>query len=259
MPRFAANLTMLFNEWPFLDRFGAAADAGFSAVEVLFPYEASPDVVAGCLRRHALDLVNFNLPPGDWAAGDRGFAAVPGHEAAFRAALETALPYAEATGAGRIHAMAGIVPAGDPAALATFRDNLAFAADRIAPLGLDLLIEPLNPRDVPGYFLASFPQALAVIEGLARPNLKLQFDVYHRQILHGDVAMGLREAGARIGHVQIASVPSRAEPDVEELSFAFVCAELDRLGYAGHVGAEYRPSDGTLKGLSWFAPFARRK
>jgi hydroxypyruvate isomerase len=259
MPRFAANLTMMFNEWPFLDRFAAAADAGFSAVEFLFPYDHAPGAIAERLRANDLTLVNFNLPPGDWAAGERGFAAMPGREAVFEAALETAIPYAVATGVGRLHAMAGIVSSDDTQAAQTYRGNLVRAADRLAPLGVDVLIEPLNGRDVPGYFLASFDQALSIIRSAGRPNLKLQFDLYHRQILHGDVVTGLKEAGSDIGHVQIASVPSRNEPDAEELSFPFVCATLDRLGYRGHVGCEYRPNGATLDGLGWFAPFARSR
>jgi 2-dehydrotetronate isomerase len=259
MPRFAANLTMMFNEWSFLDRFAAAADAGFSAVEFLFPYEHPPEAIAERLRASDLTLANFNLPPGDWAAGERGFAAVPGREAVFEAALETAIPYATATGVGRLHAMAGIVSPEDEQAAATYRGNLVRAADRLAPLGIDLLIEPLNGRDVPGYFLASFDQALAIVRSAGRPNLKLQFDLYHRQILHGDVVTGLAQALSDIGHVQIASVPSRNEPDAEELSFPFICATLDRLGYPGHVGCEYRPKGTTLAGLGWFAPFARSR
>ena len=257
MPRFAANLTLMFNEWPFIERFAAAANAGFAAVEFLFPYEHSPDAIVEQLAANELTLVNFNLPPGDWAAGERGFAAVPGRESVFEAALETAIPYAVATGVGRVHAMAGIISPQNAIAASTYRDNLARAADRLAPLGVDLLIEPLNRRDVPGYFLSSFDQALAIIEEVGRPNLKLQFDIYHRQILNGDVVTGLSEAGPHIGHVQIASVPSRNEPDAEELSFPFICATLDRLGYRGHVGCEYRPKAATLDGLAWFAPFAR--
>jgi hydroxypyruvate isomerase len=258
MPRFAANLTMMFNEWAFLDRFAAAADAGFAAVEFLFPYDHPPEEIASRLRTAELTLVNFNLPPGDWGAGERGLAAMPGREAEFVAALDRALPYAKATGAGRVHAMAGLVSPDDPAAAATYAANLRYAAERLASEGIDLLIEPLNRRDMPGYFLDDFNRARALIERLGLPNLKLQFDIYHRQIQHGDVATGLREARDIIGHVQIASVPSRHEPDREELSLGFLCDELDRLGYAGHIGCEYRPQAGTLAGLAWFAPYAGR-
>jgi 2-dehydrotetronate isomerase len=257
MPRFAANLTMMFTEWPFLDRFAAAAEAGFEAVEFLFPYEHAPEEIAARLERHGLALVNFNLPPGDWAAGERGMAAIAGRETEFRASVEKALVYARATGVGRMHAMAGLVDPADREARAVYARNLRHAAARLAQAGLDLLIEPLNRRDMPGYFLGDFDQAAALIDELGLPNLKLQFDIYHRQILHGDVAAGLRAMFEKIGHIQIASVPSRHEPDAEELNFAFLCDELDRLGYAGHVGCEYRPRADTVAGLSWFVPFAR--
>jgi 2-dehydrotetronate isomerase len=257
MPRFAANLTLMFTEWPFLDRFAAAAEAGFGAVEFLFPYDHAPEEIAARLERHGLVLVNFNLPPGDWAAGERGLAALPGREAEFGATLERALVYARATGVGRLHAMAGLVAPGNPEAERTYARNLRHAAGRLSGSGLDLLIEPLNRRDMPGYFLDDFRRAAALIDELRLPNLKLQFDIYHRQILHGDVVAGMRELIDKIGHVQIASVPSRHEPDSEELNFAFLCEELDRLGYHGHVGCEYRPRADTVAGLAWFVPFAR--
>lgn len=259
MPRFAANLTMMFTEWSFLDRFAAAADAGFTAVEFLFPYEHSPEDVASRLRKGGLDLVNFNLPPGDWTGGERGVAALPGREADFAAFLEQAIPYIDATGVRRVHAMAGLVSPSEPAAQASYAANLRLAAERLAPKGVDLLIEPLNRRDMPGYFLDDFDAARRLIARLGLPNLKLQFDIYHRQILHGDVAAGLREAFDVIGHVQIASVPSRHEPDSEELNLPFLCDELDRIGYSGHVGGEYRPLAGTLEGLGWFAPYAGKR
>jgi hydroxypyruvate isomerase len=204
-------------------------------------------------------LVNFNLPPGDWAGGERGIAALPGREAEFRASVETALSYARATGAERMHVMAGLARPGDAEAEETYRRNLRHAAERFAHQSLDVLIEPLNHRDMPGYFLDDFHRASRLVEELALPNLKVQFDVYHRQILHGDVATGLRQMMHQIGHVQIASVPSRHEPDGEELSFAFLCEELDRLGYAGHIGCEYRPRADTVEGLAWFVPFARSR
>jgi hydroxypyruvate isomerase len=255
MPRFAANLTMMFTEWPFLDRFAAAAEAGFDAVEFLFPYEHAPEEIAARLERHALTLVNFNLPPGDWAAGERGMAALAGREAEFRASVERALVYARATGVGRMHVMAGLVDPGNAEAAQVYRRNLRHAATRLA--GIDVLIEPLNRRDMPGYFLDDFNRAAALIEELGLPNLKLQFDIYHRQILHGDVVTGLRAMSGIIGHVQIASVPSRHEPDSEELSFPFLCDELDRIAYGGHVGCEYRPRADTVAGLAWFVPYAK--
>jgi hydroxypyruvate isomerase len=257
MPRFAANLTMMFTEWPFLDRFAAAAEAGFEAVEFLFPYDHAPEEIAARLERNSLRHVNFNMPPGDWAAGERGLAAHPGREGEVRTGVETALAYARVTAVPRIHLMAGLVPAGDPDAARTYAKNVRHAAGRLRTAGIDLLIEPLNRRDMPGYFLDDFAGAAALIAELGIPNLKLQFDIYHCQILHGDVTRRLRDLMPVIGHIQIASVPSRHEPDSEELNFPFLCEELDRLGFAGHIGCEYRPRADTVAGLSWFVPYAR--
>jgi hydroxypyruvate isomerase len=258
MPRFAANLSTLFGEWSFLDRFDAAADAGFEAVEYLFPYDFAPDVLAARLAKNRLVQALFNLPPGNFADGDRGLAALPDRSGAFEAGVEQALVYAEATGAKSLHMMAGLADPQDPAALKAYRRAVAFAAEALAKLDIDLLIEPINRRDMPGYFLCDYALALRIIDELGLANLKVQFDIYHRQILHGDVTMALRSLLARIGHVQIASVPSRHEPDGEELNYPFLFAELDRLGYAGFVGCEYFPRAGTLEGLGWFAPYARK-
>jgi hydroxypyruvate isomerase len=257
MPRFAANLTMMFTEWPFLDRFAAAADAGFSAVEFLFPYDHPAAAIGARLQAAGLTQALFNLPPGDWAAGEKGLAVHPGRFAELQAAVERAVPYAEATGTRTVHLMAGIADPRDARAGEAYRRALRWTAERLAPLGLTVTIEPLNGRDVPGYFLNDFDAAAALVRELALPNLKLQFDVYHRQILHGDIATGLRALLPITGHIQIASVPSRAEPDTEEIAYPFVFAELDRLGYAGFVGCEYRPRAGTLPGLGWFAPWRR--
>jgi 2-dehydrotetronate isomerase len=257
MPKFAANLTMMFNEWPFLDRFAAAADAGFEAVEYLFPYEFPPDAIASRLERHGLTQALFNLPPGDWAAGEKGLAALPGRFDELRASVENALPYAEAAGVKRLHLMAGLASREDPAAAASYRRAVIYAAERLAEKGLDLLLEPINARNMPGYFLDDFVYAERLIADMKRPNVKLQFDIYHRQILHGDVIMAFRALQPIVGHVQIASVPSRREPDGEELNYPYLFAELDRLGYNGFVGCEYNPRAGTLAGLGWFRPFAR--
>ncbi|MFA5123661.1 2-oxo-tetronate isomerase [Zavarzinia sp.] len=253
MPRFAANLTLMFTEWPFLDRFQAAAEAGFSAVECLFPYDHPAEAIAARLARHGLTLALFNLPPGDWAAGERGLAALPGRRADLRAGVERALAYAGATGAKRLHLMAGIAEKADPAASGAYRDAVAEVAERLAVQGLELMIEPINRRSMPGYFLDDFAFTEALIAELALPNLKLQFDIFHRQILHGDVTEALRRLMPIVGHVQVASVPSRHEPDGEELNHPFLFDELDRLGYAGFVGCEYVPRAGTLAGLSWFS------
>jgi hydroxypyruvate isomerase len=255
MPRFAANLTMMFNEVPFLDRFAAAAAAGFSAVEFLFPYEHPPEAVAAALHDHGLTQALFNLPPGDWAAGDRGMAALPARVTELHQSVETALTYAEATGCTTLHLMAGIADAADPAALAAYRDAVAWTADRLAKAGVTLVLEPINKRDMPGYFLNDFAMAERLINDLALPNLRLQFDIYHHTIMHGDVTMALRRLMPIIGHVQIASVPSRHEPAGEELNYPFLFEELDRLGYQGFVGCEYRPRAGTEAGLGWFAPY----
>lgn len=254
MPIFAANLTMMFNEWSFLDRFDAAADAGFQAVEYLFPYDHPPDAVAARLRRNGLTQALFNMPPGDWAAGERGLAALPERFADVQAGVETALRYAEATGCRRLHLMAGLADPADAAAQASYRRAAIHAADALAERGLDLLLEPINGRDMPGYFLNDFAATERLIADLDRPNVKLQFDLYHRQILHGDCTMALRRLLPITGHIQIASVPSRHEPAGEELNYPFLFEELDRLGYAGFVGCEYRPRAGTLAGLGWFTP-----
>ncbi|NTS32873.1 hydroxypyruvate isomerase family protein [Phyllobacterium sp. BT25] len=257
MPVFAANLTMMFNEWPFLDRFDAAADAGFSAVEYLFPYDAAPEALAERLERNRLQQALFNLPPGDWAAGERGIAALPGRFDELRSGVDRALEYAAATGAKKLHLMAGIADPADPEALSRYGQSVTYTAERLAEKGIDLMLEPINARNMPGYFLNDFNNAVAIIKELELPNLKLQFDIYHRQIMHGDVTVALRELMAIIGHIQIASVPSRHEPEREELNYPWLFDEIDRLGYQGFVGCEYNPRGATLDGLGWFKPYAR--
>ncbi|MFA7413408.1 MAG: 2-oxo-tetronate isomerase [Rhizobium sp.] len=256
MPRFAANLTMMFNETGFLDRFAAAAAAGFKAVEFLFPYEFDADVIRSQLEAAGLTQALFNLPPGDWAAGERGLAALTGREGEFRQSVDTALRYASATGVGRLHVMSGLANRSDAKARDSFRASLALACDKAGEAGLDVLIEPINPRDMPGYFLNDFNFAADLIADMGRPNLKLQFDIYHRQIIHGDVIRGLREMMPIIGHIQIASVPARNEPGTGELDDFRVLRELDALGYAGYVGCEYRPAGDTVAGLGWLKAFA---
>src|SRR5215468_6285641 len=239
MPRFAANLSMMFTEVPFLDRFEAAAKAGFTAVEFLFPYEFPAKDVGERLHGNGLTQALFNLPPGDWAAGEKGFGALPDRFDDLKQSLVTALPYAQATGVKRLHLMAGIASRADRQAVEAFYKSVAWAAEFFAPHGLDVVIEPINPRNVPGYFLNDFGFARDLINELKVPNLKLQFDIYHCQIIHGDVTMRLREMMPITGHVQIASVPSRNEPDGEELNYPFVFAELDRLGYSGCIADDY--------------------
>ncbi len=252
MPKFAANLTMMFTEHPFLDRFAAAADAGFEAVEFLFPYEASPEAVAERVRRSRLVVALFNMPPGDWAVGERGLAALPDRFDELDQGLARALDYAAATGAGRLHLMAGLAPAGDDTARRSYRRAVTHCAERLAERGLDLVLEPINKRDMPGYFLNDFETAASLITEVGLPNLRLQFDIYHRQIMHGDVSVGLTRMMPIIGHVQVASVPDRHEPDGGELDYGHLFAELDRLDYRGFVGCEYRPRNGTVEGLRWF-------
>lgn len=251
LPRFAANLSFLFAERPLFDRFAAARAAGFSAAEMLFPYEHEAEALAERLAESGLELVLFNLHPGDWAAGERGVAALPGRREDFRASVDQALAYAETLDVRRLHALAGLAPADDARAGAAYRDALAFACDRAGPRGIDILIEPINGRDMPGYHLGCFERAAEIIAALGRPNLKLQFDVYHRQILRGDVIRGLEEFMPLIGHVQIASAPGRNEPGTGELDDFAVLAALDRLGYEGFVGCEYRPLGRTEDGFGW--------
>ncbi len=251
MLRFATNLTMMFTEHAFLDRFAAAAAAGFDAVEFLFPYEHPPGLIAEALARHGLTQALFNLPPGDWAAGDRGMAALPERQEEFRASVAVALDYARATGVGRLHVMSGLAEPDDTAARQCYAGSLDYLCDQAGAAGVDVLIEPINRRDMPGYFLCGFDQALDVIATAGHANLKLQYDIYHRQILHGDVLVSLRKLMPVIGHIQIAAVPLRHEPGSGELNDMTILRTLDRLGYSGFVGCEYRPEAGTVAGLGW--------
>ncbi len=247
MFRFAANLSFQFGEAPFLDRFERAAKAGFAGVEYLFPYEHDPKDLRARLKDNGLEQVLFNLPPGDWQAGDRGLAAVPGREAEFRETVDLALRYAEALGVARVHVMSGIADGTE--ALETYLANLEYTAGRLSPAGITTLIEPINQRDMPGYFLSDFGVARAIVEAI--DSVALQFDIYHRQIIHGDVTMGLREAMPVIGHMQIAGVPDRHEPDTGELDMGHVFATIRALGYEGWIGCEYRPKGLTEDGLGW--------
>lgn len=253
MPRFAANLSMMFTEHAFPARFQAAADAGFDAVEFLFPYDHPAQDVAEWCRRAGVEQVLFNLSPGDWEAGDRGLAALPGRKEEFRQSVRTALDYAAILGTMRLHMMAGIANAADPVHQACYREQLSYAADAAAKQGVTIMIEPINGRDMPGYFLDDFERAAELIDSLGHPGVKLQFDIYHRQILHGDVLTGLKSLMPLIGHVQIASVPGRNEPGSGELNDLRILKALDDLGYEGFVGCEYRPRAGTVEGLGWLA------
>ena len=259
MPRFAANLTMMFNEVPFLDRFRAASSAGFQAVEFLFPFEHSPHEIAERLTEYRLHNVLFNMPPGNWSAGERGLTSLPGREAEFAAGVEKSLMYAEALGTPAIHAMAGLIPkGGSPEEYrATYIRNLKYAAEKLAQRNKILLIEPINTRDIPGYFLNRQDQAHAIREEVGADNLKVQMDLYHAQIVEGDLAVKLRRYVAHIGHIQAAGVPERNEPNTGEINYEYIFGLLDELGYPGWIGCEYRPAEGTLAGLSWFKPYLR--
>ena len=253
MPKFAANLSFIFQEVDFLDRFAAAAACGFKGVEYLSPYEYAPEVIAERLRQHGLEQALFNMPPGDWAAGERGIGALVGREDEFRAGVDTALDYARATNCRILHAMAGVLPAGQDRARAEriYIANLQHAADRLGAAGLILVIEPINTRDIPGYFLNTTTQAMAIIEQTGRANLKLQLDLYHVQIMEGDLAHRIRALADHYSHVQIAGNPGRHEPDVGEINYPYLFDLLDELGYAGWVGCEYRPRGETKAGLGW--------
>lgn len=255
MPRFAANLSLMYTELPFLERFGAAAADGFDAVEYLFPYDFDPQAIATRLRAHGLTQALFNLPPGNWDAGERGMACLPGREAEFAAGLERAIVYAEATGCRRLHAMAGLVPdgggAGTAALRTTYLANLRRAAARAGALGITLLIEPINRRDMPGYFLSWQQQAHDIVAEVGSPHLKVQMDFYHCQIMEGDLTRRLEKHFTGVGHIQIAGVPDRHEPDDGEVHYPHLFRRLDALGYRGFVGCEYRPRAGTSAGLGW--------
>ncbi len=258
MPRFAANLTMLFNELPFLERFEAAAKAGFQAVEYLFPYEHEVGLIVDALRRHGLVQVLHNLPAGNWAAGERGIACLPGREEEFRAGVEAAIRYATALGCTRLNCLAGIALSGfDREQIErTLIDNLRFAAARLRASGIRLLIEPVNTRDIPGFFLTGTRQARQIIEACGSDNLRIQYDVYHAQIMEGDLAHTIAANFDLIEHVQIADNPGRHEPGTGEINYRFLFRHLDTLGYAGWVGCEYKPRRRTFEGLDWLAAAA---
>ena len=254
MPNFAANLTMLFNEVPVEERFQAAAEAGFEAVEILFPDALPPEEFARQLQDNGLKLALFNVARGDWDAGERGISALPGREDDFQNALDQALSYARATRPKNVHVMAGIVEGGlsDTAAVETFCANLHAAAEAFAEEGVGVVIEPLNTRAAPGYLMSKQGEAREIIERVGHANIGLQFDIFHAQIMEGDVAMRLREFMPIIGHIQIAGVPERHEPDTGELNYPYLFDLLDELGYTGWVGCEYQPRTTTLDGLGWF-------
>ncbi len=253
MPRYAANLTMLFNEIDFLDRFEAAARAGFSGVEYLFPYAYPAAELRTRLDANGLTQVLHNLPAGDWNAGERGIACHPDRTAEFAAGVGRAIDYAHALGCQQVNCLAGRVPVGvsQHDARDTFVGNLKVAAAMLAAAGVRLLIEPINTRDIPGFFLHHTKQALDIMDEVGSDNLFLQYDVYHMQIMEGDLATTLERTIARIAHIQIADPPARHEPGTGEINYDFLLGHLDRLGYAGWVGLEYKPAGRTEDGLRW--------
>ena len=257
MPRFAANLSMMFNEHGFLDRFAAAAAAGFKAVEFLFPYEHPAAELRRRLDDAGLKQALFNAPPGDWAAGERGLACLPGRQAEFRDSVRRALEYAAVLDCPRVHLMAGLQPAGlDPVtAAAVYAANLAWAAEQSASAAARFVIEPINHRDMPGFHLNTVEQGAAIVEAIGRDRLGLQFDIYHCQITEGDITKRMAALMPVIGHIQIADVPARHEPGTGEIGWDFVFRQIDALGYTGWVGCEYRPAGETVAGLAWRKKF----
>lgn len=255
MPRFVANLSMLFTEVPFLERFARARAAGFTAVEYLFPYDWPAEQLAQQLQEQGLTQVLFNLPPGDWQAGERGIACLPDRVEEFRAGVERGIAYAQALGNRQLNCLAGLKPADldEQAAWETLVANVQYAADRFAEAGLTLCLEAINSRvDMPGFMLDTTGKVMALIEALEADNVRLQYDVYHMQIMEGDVIRTMECLLPWIGHVQFADNPGRHEPGTGEINFSNVFAALDRMGYSGWVSAEYRPSLVTEQTLEWF-------
>jgi 2-dehydrotetronate isomerase len=273
MPKFAANLSMMYVELPFLDRFEAAAKDGFKAVEYLFPYAYEAKELAARLKANGLQQVLFNLPPGGvdaasidaaWSAGTRGIACIAGREAELRAGAALALRYADALQCPRLHMMAGLLPDGKDRAntRSIYINNAQAASKLVANSGVDILLEPINNRDIPGFFLNRQDHAHDLIAEIAQPNVKVQMDLYHCQIVEGDVAIKIRQylPTGHVGHFQIAGVPERHEPDVGEMNYPYLFDVIDSLGYTGWIGCEYKPrqggqSGGTSAGLGWLAPY----
>ncbi len=254
MPRFNANISWLFQEKPFADRFTAAASAGFKGIEILFPYEQPASEIRSALQANGQELVLINAPPGDFAAGERGLAALPGREKDFRKTFDAALDYAATLDCKRIHVMSGITGESDPAqAHRTFLANLEYALGKIENSDLSILVEPINTRDIPGYYLSTVEQADGVLQELSHPALKIQFDWYHAQIMGGDLARRTEKYFSKIGHFQLAGVPDRAEPDQGEVNYPYLFTLVDSFQYDGWIGCEYRPQGRTEDGLGWLA------
>jgi len=261
MPRFAANLTMLFTEYDFLDRFEEAALSGFEAVEFLFPYAWPAEEIRRRLDSHGLTLVLHNLPAGNWDAGERGIACHPDRVAEFREGVAQAIVYAKALGVKQLNCLAGKAPAGiaDDVLRRTFVENLRFAAAELKKAGLRLLIEPVNTFDIPGFYLNRTAQALSILDEVGADNAFVQYDIYHAQRMEGELAATLQKNLPRIGHVQLADNPGRNEPGTGEINYAFLFSHLDRIGYDGWIGCEYKPAVSTETGLGWIKYLAPRQ
>ena len=253
MPKFAANLSMLFTEHPFLDRFERAANAGFTAVEFLFPYAFATADIQACLTRYGQKLVLHNLPAGDWEAGERGIACLPDRVDEFRQGVARAIDVGTALGVPQLNCLAGKAPAGvaDDMLRKTFVDTLCYAAAELKKANLKLLIEPINTYDIPGFYLRGTAQALSILDEVGADNTFVQYDIYHMQRMEGELAATLQKHLARIGHVQLADNPGRHEPGTGEINYAFLFAHLDRIGYDGYIGCEYKPATTTEAGLGW--------
>jgi hydroxypyruvate isomerase len=261
MLRFAANLSLMFTEVPFLDRFGAAAACGFGAVEYQFPYAFDRRDIAAAAREAHLPVVLHNTPPGDFDKGERGLGALPGRQAEFRDQVTQAIDYARAVGCTKIHVMAGIWPDGakEEDLNRVFVENLRHAGKETAKVGIDILIEPLSRPSVPNYFLVKSKQAIRLMDEAKVPNLSLQYDAFHMQVMEGNLCATVERHLKRIGHIQIADAPARNEPGTGEINFPFLLGHIERIGYQGWIGAEYKPAGETKAGLGWYQPYRAAK
>jgi hydroxypyruvate isomerase len=257
MPKFSANLTFLYNELPFLDRFAAVRRSGFKGVEYMSPYEQAKGDLVARLRDNGLTQVLHNLPAGDWGKGERGIAILPDRVEEFRRGVDQAIDYASALGCGQVNCLAGLAPAGADNKLLrkTLVENLAFAAREMAKHKIKLLIEPINTRDMPGFFLNRTDQAARLIDEVGSDNLFIQYDAYHMQIMEGDLARTIEANLPRIAHIQLADNPGRHEPGTGEINYPFLFGHLDRIGYSGWIGCEYKPLTSTEAGLGWMEPY----
>jgi len=260
MPKFAANLTLLYNELPFLDRFQAAAKDGFAGVEYLFPYDFDKNELAKRLKDFGLTQALHNLPAGDWAGGERGIAILPERVGEFRDGVARAIEYATTLGCRQVNCIAGLTPKGAaPERLReTLVENLSYAAGELKKAGIKLLVEPINTRDIPGFFLTRTKDAVGLIEEIGSDNLFVQYDIYHMQIMEGDLARTIEANLKHIAHLQLADNPGRNEPGTGEINYPFLFRKIDALGYDGWIGCEYKPATTTTEGLGWFAPYAKR-